>query len=104
MVTSKTATVEKVKVGLDGPHSVPLMEDFRELVCAYDKLMGLAYQFGRHDIKLDQHRLEHWGELDRRFETQLSDLSAGINREDLARLIEPPSEARELLRGLRESS
>ena len=104
VVTPKTATVEKVKAGLDGPRSVPLVEDFRELVGAYDELMGLAYQFGCDDIELDQRKLERWGELDRRFETRLSDLSAGINREDLKRLIYPPREGRDLLHGLRKSS
>ena len=104
VVTPKTATVEKVKACLDGSRSVPLVEDFRELVWAYDELMGLAYQFGRDDIELDQRKLERWGELDRRFETQLSDLSAGINREDLKRLIYPPREGRDLLHGLRKSS
>ena len=104
VVTPKAATVENIKACLDGSRSVPLVEDFRELVCAYDELMGLAYQFGRDDIELDQRQLERWGELDRNFVTRLSDLSAGINREDLARLTYPPSETRGLLHGLRASS
>ena len=104
VVTPNASTVENVKACLDGPRSVPLVKDFRELVWAYDALMGLAYQFGRADIDIDQRKLERWGELDRRFETQLSDLAAGIDREDLAGLTYPPSEARGRLHGLRESS
>ena len=100
VVTPKTATVEKVKAGLDGPRSALLVKDFQELVWAYNELMGLAYQFGSLDIEPDQRKLERWGELDRRFKAQLSDLSAGINREDLAHLIYPASEARDLLHGL----
>ena len=104
VVTPNAEKVENVKTGLDGTRSVPLVDDFRELILAYDSLMGLAYQFGRNDIELDQRKLERWGELDRHFETQLSDLAAGVNREYLASLTYPPSEARGLLHGLRESS
>ena len=104
VVTPNVEKVENVKAGLDGSRSAPLEEDFEELFWAYEALMGLAYQFGRHDIDLDQPKLERWGERDHLFEERLSDLAAGVNREDLAILADFPSEARYLLHGLREPS
>ena len=43
VVTPNAEKVENVKAGLDGSRSAPLVGDFKELVWAYDALMGLAY-------------------------------------------------------------
>ena len=66
----------------------------------YDALMGLAYQFGKHDLALDPDKLEQWNARDRLFETRLADLAAGVDRDDLA-VLTHLTEGRVSLRDLR---
>ena len=94
---------DTLTTSLDGDTST-LTNDLDALVAEYYRLVAYAYHFGSRDIPLGPRALERWDALDRAFDSQTSELAAGINRPRLATLAMRLHEPRQLLRSLREQS